>query len=68
MIKDLEPTVPQEYILKGVVNAAMGQETGSVGVETEPLEDAPVVQTRSRFCVVIDAVKGSGLVCPSINS
>ena len=30
LIKDLEPTVPQEYILKGVVNAAMGQETGSV--------------------------------------
>ncbi|KAF0289622.1 Intraflagellar transport protein 56 [Amphibalanus amphitrite] len=29
LIKDLEPTVPQEYILKGVVNAAMGQETGS---------------------------------------
>ncbi len=23
--KDLEPTVPQEYILKGVVNAAVGQ-------------------------------------------
>ncbi|GAB6027083.1 Intraflagellar transport protein 56 [Chamberlinius hualienensis] len=29
LIKDLEPTVPQEYILKGVVNAAMGQELGS---------------------------------------
>ncbi|XP_076055072.1 tetratricopeptide repeat domain 26 [Oratosquilla oratoria] len=29
LIKDLEPTVPQEYILKGVVNAAIGQETGS---------------------------------------
>ena len=25
LIKDLEPTVPQEYILKGVVNAAGGQ-------------------------------------------
>ena len=24
LIKDLEPTVPQEYILKGVVNAAIG--------------------------------------------
>ena len=24
LIKDLEPTVPQEYILKGVVNAAVG--------------------------------------------
>ena len=23
--QDLEPTVPQEYILKGVVNAAVGQ-------------------------------------------
>ncbi|XP_019631332.1 PREDICTED: intraflagellar transport protein 56-like isoform X2 [Branchiostoma belcheri] len=29
LIKDLEPTTPQEYILKGVVNAALGQETGS---------------------------------------
>ena len=29
LIKDLEPTVPQEYILKGVVNAAIGQENGS---------------------------------------
>ena len=25
--QDLEPTVPQEYILKGVVNAAVGQVT-----------------------------------------
>ena len=30
LIKDLEPTTPQEYILKGVVNAALGQEQGSV--------------------------------------
>lgn len=29
LIKDLEPTTPQEYILKGVVNAALGQEIGS---------------------------------------
>ncbi|OWK59337.1 Intraflagellar transport protein 56 [Lonchura striata] len=29
LIKDLEPTAPQEYILKGVVNAALGQEMGS---------------------------------------
>ena len=29
LIKDLEPTVPQEYILKGVVNAAVGQDNGS---------------------------------------
>ncbi|XP_062336713.1 intraflagellar transport protein 56-like isoform X2 [Osmerus eperlanus] len=26
LIKDLEPSTPQEYILKGVVNAALGQE------------------------------------------
>jgi len=26
LMKDLEPTTPQEYILKGVVNAALGQE------------------------------------------
>ncbi|CAH1795130.1 unnamed protein product [Owenia fusiformis] len=29
LIKDLDPTTPQEYILKGVVNAALGQDTGS---------------------------------------
>ncbi|XP_066218932.1 intraflagellar transport protein 56 isoform X2 [Saccopteryx leptura] len=29
LIKDLEPTTPQDYILKGVVNAALGQEMGS---------------------------------------
>ncbi|XP_042909705.1 intraflagellar transport protein 56 [Parasteatoda tepidariorum] len=29
LIKDLEPAVPHEYILKGVVNAANGQEQGS---------------------------------------
>ncbi|KAG7210462.1 hypothetical protein KM043_011989 [Ampulex compressa] len=29
LIKDLEPAVPQEYILKGIVNAVMGQETHS---------------------------------------
>jgi len=32
LIKDLEPSVPSEYNLKGVVNAAMGQETGSVRI------------------------------------
>jgi len=30
LIKDLEPAVPQEYILKGIVNAVIGQETDSV--------------------------------------
>ncbi|KAM0724541.1 Intraflagellar transport protein 56 [Formica fusca] len=29
LIKDLEPAVPQEYILKGIVNAVMGQEANS---------------------------------------
>merc|ERR1719174_188308 len=29
LIKDLEPSVPREYILKGVVFAALGQVTGS---------------------------------------
>ncbi|XP_022916832.1 intraflagellar transport protein 56 isoform X2 [Onthophagus taurus] len=29
LIKDLQPAVPQEYILKGVVNAALGQEMNS---------------------------------------
>ena len=34
LIKDLEPTVPQEYILKAVVNAAMGQLSGSVNMDS----------------------------------
>uniref|UniRef100_A0A182T1G8 Tetratricopeptide repeat protein 26 n=1 Tax=Anopheles maculatus TaxID=74869 RepID=A0A182T1G8_9DIPT len=29
LMKEVQPTVPQEYILKGVVHAALGQETGS---------------------------------------
>ncbi|XP_065826751.1 intraflagellar transport protein 56-like [Oscarella lobularis] len=29
LIKDIEPSTPQEYILKGVVNAALGQEQNS---------------------------------------
>lgn len=29
LIQDLMPTTPQEYILKGVVNAALGQDIGS---------------------------------------
>ena len=29
LIKDIEPSTPQEYILKGVVNACVGQEMGS---------------------------------------
>jgi len=29
LMKDLEPSVPREYILKGVVFAALGQKTGS---------------------------------------
>lgn len=30
LLKDLQPAVPQEYILKGVVNASLGQELNSV--------------------------------------
>ena len=30
LLKDLQPAVPQEYILKGVVNATLGQEINSV--------------------------------------
>ncbi len=29
LIKDLDPSIPQEYILKGVVNTMMGQNLGS---------------------------------------
>lgn len=30
LMKDVQPTVPHEYILKGVVHAALGQQSGSV--------------------------------------
>ena len=30
LIKDMEPSTPQEYILKAVANAAIGQDSGSV--------------------------------------
>lgn len=30
LMKDVEPSQPNEYILKGVVNAAIGQENNSV--------------------------------------
>ena len=29
LIRDLEPSTPQEYIIKGVVNATLGQLTNS---------------------------------------
>lgn len=34
MIKDVQPKVPHEYILKGVVHACMFQDTGSVRLNT----------------------------------
>lgn len=34
ILKDVQPAVPQEYILKGVVNAALGQEINSVSNRT----------------------------------
>lgn len=30
LLRDVQPAVPQEYILKGVVNATLGQELNSV--------------------------------------
>lgn len=32
LIRDLEPTVPQEYILKGLVNVELGQLQGSASL------------------------------------
>jgi len=34
LIKDHDPTTPQEYIIKAVVNAALGQDQGSVSCGT----------------------------------
>ena len=33
LIKDLEPTTPSEYILKGTVTASLGQEQNSVSTQ-----------------------------------
>jgi hypothetical protein len=41
LMKDLEPTTPQEYILKGVVNAALGQEQGIVSFYFSDVELVP---------------------------
>ncbi|XP_003737841.1 intraflagellar transport protein 56 [Galendromus occidentalis] len=40
LIKDLEPSVPHEYILKAVVNAAVGQEQGAYLLQREHLKVA----------------------------
>lgn len=55
LMTDLEPTTPQEYILKGVVNAVLGQEHGIVCH----------VFTYCRFTVYIDrlGLQHSKLVC-----
>lgn len=42
LLKDMQPAVPQEYILKGVVNAALGQELNSVGI---PLFNALLINS-----------------------
>lgn len=34
LIKDLEPAIPQEYILKAIVNVVVGQEKGDVSEKT----------------------------------
>ncbi|XP_075038989.1 intraflagellar transport protein 56 isoform X2 [Mixophyes fleayi] len=39
LIKDIEPSTPQEYILKGVVNAALGQELGSMPLRSCPKDE-----------------------------
>ncbi|XP_076585701.1 intraflagellar transport protein 56 isoform X2 [Chaetodon auriga] len=45
LIQDLVPTTPQEYILKGVVNAALGQEIGSVSISLNKWQYATNVIT-----------------------
>lgn len=39
LLRDVQPAVPQEYILKGVVNAALGQEINSVSFHNEQQYD-----------------------------
>lgn len=54
LIKDLEPTTPQEYILKGVVNAALGQE--QMSVSGRYLTDSlvmPAIQKQNRNNLII---------------
>ena len=56
LIKNLEPTVPQEYILKGVVNAAVGQESSS----REHLKIAQqYFQLVSRYLITVIFTEGS---------
>lgn len=38
LLRDVQPAVPQEYILKGVVNAALGQEINSVNLYNNKLK------------------------------
>ena len=45
LIKDIEPTSPNEYILKGVVNATMGQDQGSVSKQTALCINQMVIET-----------------------
>lgn len=39
LLKDLQPAVPQEYILKAVVNAALGQDLNSVSISFNLLKN-----------------------------
>ena len=47
LIKDLEPNTPQEYILKGVVNATIGQMMGSREHLTMAQKYFQLVRTRA---------------------
>ena len=46
LIKDVEPTSPNEYILRGVVNAVLGQDQGSVSSASHYF----IIYFTTKFC------------------
>ena len=63
LIKDLEPTVPQEYILKGVVNAAVGQDNGSREHLKIAQQYFQLVGGSASEC---DTIPGRSVICPHL--
>ena len=64
LMTDLEPTTPQEYILKGVVNAVLGQEHGIVSCFFRSLHLPPNSQFMFVFCCKTHSYDNSRLQVP----
>eukprot|EP00898_Chlorokybus_atmophyticus_P001806 jgi/Chlat1/2626/Chrsp178S00156 len=55
IVKDLEPATPQEYILKGVVHAALGQDLADKGVSTNTHEAAEHLRLAQQYFQLVGA-------------